>query len=105
MGLLSRLKERTEKILGQEYSTLFFNESSQISYEAVLMARTRLAQKTVLTNRAYYDCNPAGSRHWTSLLFIHGKDPASRPSGCAACQPRQLRSDADEPGGQRCEPV
>jgi hypothetical protein len=74
-------KERTEKILGQEYSTLFFNECSQISYESVLMARTRLAQKTVLVNRAYYDMNPAGSRHWTSLVFIHKKDPASRPMG------------------------
>lgn len=74
-------KERTEKILGQEYATLYFNECSQIAYNSVLTARTRLAQKTTLINRAFYDCNPAGSRHWTSMLFLNGKDPASRPAG------------------------
>ena len=92
-------KERTEKILGQEYSTLFFNESSQISYEAVLMARTRLAQKTVLTNRAYYDCNPAGSRHWSSLLFISKKDPGSRPIGAPLSNPDNYASMQMNPAG------
>jgi hypothetical protein len=68
---------RTEKILGQEHATLYFNECSQIAYSAVLMARTRLAQKTSLVNRAYYDCNPPGSRHWTAQLFVNKKDPAT----------------------------
>ena len=44
-------KERTEKILGQEYSTIFFNECSQITYGSVTMALTRLAQKAGLRNR------------------------------------------------------
>lgn len=74
-------KERTEKILGQEYATLMFNECSQISYSAVLMARTRMAQKTSLINRAYYDCNPPGSKHWTAQVFVSKKDPASKPAG------------------------
>lgn len=74
-------KQRTEKILGQEFATLYFNECSQISYESILMARTRLAQKSTLVNRAYYDCNPPGSRHWTALVFVGKKDPASRPVG------------------------
>jgi len=74
-------KERTEKILGQEYASIYFNECSQISFQAVLMARTRLAQKTKLINRAYYDCNPAGTKHWTSLIFVSKKDPASKPLG------------------------
>jgi phage terminase large subunit len=38
-------KDRTEKILGNEYSSIFFNEVSQISYIAYTMAVTRLAQK------------------------------------------------------------
>lgn len=80
-------KQRTEKILGQEYATLYFNECSQISYDSVLMARTRLAQKTKLTNRAYYDCNPPGSRHWTALVFVGKKDPASRPAGAPIRNP------------------
>ncbi len=74
-------KERTEKILGQEYATIYFNECSQIAYSAVLMARTRLAQKTALVNRAFYDCNPPGSKHWTAQLFVSKRDPASKPAG------------------------
>jgi len=41
--------ERTEKILGQEHATIFFNECSQISYDARNKAVTRLAQKCALT--------------------------------------------------------
>lgn len=37
-------KERTEKILGQEYATLYFNECSQLPYGSVAIAITRLAQ-------------------------------------------------------------
>lgn len=94
-------KERTEKILGQEYATLCFNECSQISYDAVVMARTRLAQKTALKNRAYYDCNPAGSRHWTSLVFMSKKDPASRPMGALLSNPDNYSSLLLNPYGNR----
>jgi len=41
-------KERTEKILGNEYATIFLNECSQISYASFLMLKTRLAQLSVL---------------------------------------------------------
>lgn len=70
-------KERTEKILGNEYSTIYFNEVSQISYGSVQLALTRLAQKTSLTNKAYYDCNPPGKSHWAYKLFEQHKDPLS----------------------------
>lgn len=74
-------KERTEKILGSEYSTIFFNEISQIEYQAVLTARTRLAQRSicqdgsVLQNKCFYDCNPPSIRHWSYDQFIKGIDP------------------------------
>ena len=69
-------KERVEKILGQEFSTLYLNECSQIPYSSVLLALTRLAQVVPgLTQRAYYDLNPVGSRHWTSIRFVQGRDP------------------------------
>ena len=42
-------KDRTEKILGQEYATIFFNECSQIPLSARNMAVTRLAQNCVAT--------------------------------------------------------
>ena len=38
-------KERTEKILGNEYATIFLNECSQISYSAYIIMITRLAQQ------------------------------------------------------------
>lgn len=71
-------KERVEKILGTEYSTIYFNESSQIDYESVTTALTRLAEDTPLVKRAYYDCNPPSKRHWSYVLFVEGKDPIDR---------------------------
>lgn len=72
-------KDRTEKILGQEFVTIYFNECSQIPYQSVLTALTRLAQRSEeLQQRAYYDLNPSGSMHWSNLLFGKHVDPLSR---------------------------
>ena len=81
-------KERTEKILGQEYSTILFNECSQIPYSSLQIAITRLAQKVdqeiegrdpkPLPLRAYYDCNPPSKAHWSYQLFILKKDPTTK---------------------------
>lgn len=71
-------KERTEKILGQEYASIFMNECSQISWAARNMAVTRLAQKTPLRLKAYYDCNPPNKGHWTHRLFIDNISPETR---------------------------
>lgn len=69
-------KERVEKILGQEYATMYFNECSQIPYSSVTVALTRLAQAAPnIQNRAYYDLNPTGTGHWTYKLFVEHKDP------------------------------
>jgi phage terminase large subunit-like protein len=80
-------KERTEKILGQEYVTIYLNEASQIPYASRNVALTRLAQKvsqridgraeTELRPRMYYDCNPPPKNHWTYKLFHDGTDPDS----------------------------
>jgi hypothetical protein len=66
-----------DKILGNEYSTIFFNECSQIGFSAVNLALTRLAQNVGLKQRAYYDLNPVGKSHWTNKLFNLKKDPAT----------------------------
>lgn len=72
-------KDRVEKILGQEFATVYFNECSQIPYSSVLVARTRLAQTVPgLKQRAYYDMNPAGTGHWTYHEFVEHRDPQSR---------------------------
>ena len=69
-------KERTEKILGQEYATIYPNECSQIPMGSRDIAVTRLAQNVGLQNKMFYDCNPPSKRHWTYLLFIDKIDPA-----------------------------
>lgn len=72
-------KERVEKILGNEYATILFNECSQIPFASVNTALTRLAQNIEgLTQRAYYDLNPVGKTHWTNLQFIQGIDPVTK---------------------------
>jgi predicted phage terminase large subunit-like protein len=80
-------KERVEKILGNEYATIFFNECSQIPYSSRNMALTRLAQsvtqkingvETRLPLRAYYDENPPTKGHWTYTLFRLRLDPETR---------------------------
>lgn len=72
-------KDRTEKILGMEFATLYFNECSQIPYASVVIALTRLAQKTKsLSLKAYYDFNPPSKIHWTYLLFVKKINPETK---------------------------
>jgi phage terminase large subunit-like protein len=81
-------KERTEKILGMEFSTIYLNESSQIPWGSVGVAVTRLAQLAVqkiqgrdakpLKPRMYYDCNPPSKVHWSYMQFIEKRDPESK---------------------------
>ena len=71
-------KERTEKILGQEYATIYFNETSQIPWASRVMAMSRLAQKCGLKLKAYYDLNPTSKTHWVYRLFIEKKNPENK---------------------------
>lgn len=68
-------EKRIEKILGKEYSTIYFNECSQINYNQVQVALTRLAEKSDLKKKVYYDANPPTKRHWTYWLFVKGIHP------------------------------
>ena len=80
-------KERTEKVLGNEYATIFMNECSQMSYDTYLILITRLAQKVYYTsngvkklmrNKFYCDENPPSKGHWTYKLFIDKRNPLNR---------------------------
>jgi phage terminase large subunit-like protein len=74
-------KDRVEKILGKEYATVYFNETSQLSYDTVITVRTRLAQNVAKVNgaplrlKAYYDLNPVGRGHWTYKEFVEKVRP------------------------------
>ncbi|MEY1555318.1 phage terminase large subunit [Yoonia sp. R2331] len=73
-----------EKILGNEYATIYPNEASEIKYSAFTLLRSRLAQtvKTVtgkeLSQRFYVDLNPTTRQHWTYRLWIDGIDPETQ---------------------------
>lgn len=78
-------KQRVEKILGNEYSSIFLNECSQIQYNSRNIAVTRLAQKVLdratgnpLVLKMYYDENPPDKGHWTYKMFKLFQDPESR---------------------------
>jgi len=72
-------KTRLEKVLGNEYSTLWFNECSQIPPDAVPLLLTRLAENTGHKLRAFYDENPSGTKSWTNLMFNKGQHPNGEP--------------------------
>lgn len=80
-------KERTEKILGLEFATIYLNEASQIPYASRNMAVTRLAQRCThnvggvekeLRLKMIADCNPPSQAHWTYQLWHRGIDPDSK---------------------------
>lgn len=84
-------KERVEKILGAEYCTLYFNESSQIPWGSIETAMSRLAQKveldpaiaqatgrTHIALKAYFDCNPPSKLHWSYQLFRAKVKPGTK---------------------------
>lgn len=68
-------KSRTEKILGMEFATIYFNECSQIPWGSVKMALTRRAMKTELVLKAFYDFNPPSKAHWSFKSFIEKRNP------------------------------
>lgn len=80
-------KERTEKILGKEFATIYLNECSQIPWTSRNLAVTRLAQncpyvlegeEKVLSLKMYYDCNPPSKSHWSYRVFYQHLDPDTK---------------------------
>jgi ADP-ribose pyrophosphatase YjhB (NUDIX family) len=82
--------ERVEKILGMEFLTVLLNEASQISHEAYLTIKTRLAQRCervineetgetiTARNILFVDENPPSKKHWTYRVFIEHMDPEAK---------------------------
>ncbi len=74
-------KDRIEKVLGHEYSTIFCNEISQMSVDAYEMLLTRLAENNGLKLRMYLDCNPPPKSHWSYNYFHKGLNADMSPHG------------------------
>jgi len=82
-------KERTDKILGNEYATIFLNELSHgITYDSYLTLLTRLAQvcpyidadgvEQILRLLFFADQNPPPRGHWSHKLFIEKIEPKTK---------------------------
>ena len=72
-------KDRADKVLGREYSTIFVNECSEFQkFAPIVTLRSRLAQKSGLRLKALYDQNPPRKSHWTYREFEMGIKPSSR---------------------------
>lgn len=67
--------QRVEKILGKEFSTIHFNEVSTMDYPAVQVALSRLAEKSDLKKKVYYDMNPPTKSHWSYWVFEKKLNP------------------------------
>ena len=67
--------KRVEKILGKEYSTMFFNEASELSFSSVEIALSRLAENSGLEPKAYFDENPPTKKHWSYWQWIKLLNP------------------------------
>lgn len=76
--------KRIEKILGREFSTIFFNECSQIPWSTIELVLTRLAEVSkddetglIKIQRAWFDLNPPSKAHWSYRLFYQHRDPGN----------------------------
>lgn len=67
--------DRVDKILGREFSTIFLNECTQISWDSRNTILSRLAEDSGLKLLVMYDCNPTSTKHWTYTVFKEGKTP------------------------------
>lgn len=80
-----RDQKALEKLLGNEYVTIYKNEASEITFAAHEILETRLAQQIevaddkvggYLPQRDYTDLNPTTQAHWTYRLWRQGIHPA-----------------------------
>ena len=81
-GKVTALQTTTRTLIADGFlghnSTILYNEVSQISYDAVTLGMTRLAQNIPgMRCVAYFDCNPPSPLHWAHKLFIEKVDPTT----------------------------
>lgn len=71
---------RVDKILGRQYTAMFFNECSEIAYSVAETAYTRCSLRTtgIRYNKIYYDCNPPLKTHWSHRIFVEKVNPVTR---------------------------
>jgi hypothetical protein len=71
-------KDRTEKMLGNEYDTIYINEGSQTSYAGYEILITRLNPSKKIHGKMLIDYNPPSTQHWGYQMFHLRKFPDGR---------------------------
>jgi hypothetical protein len=72
-------KERTEKVLGLEYATIYLCEASQISFASYEIVRTRCCPPIGVPGKIFIDYNPPAMTHWGYSIFHLRKLPDGSP--------------------------
>ncbi len=74
-------KDRIDKVLGDEYTHEFINESTQCDWEMIQTLLTRLSRHATDANgqevkrSLFLDCNPKSPRHWLHRVGVEQVDP------------------------------
>jgi hypothetical protein len=68
-------RDKLERLLGTEYSTLWINEANQVAYPAITKLKTRLAEKNILRKLTFYDQNPTKTTSAIYQVFHDKVDP------------------------------
>jgi PBSX family phage terminase large subunit len=71
-------KERIEKLLGQEWDTIYMNEGSQFPYSTYEVLKTRLNPQQGIKPLFIIDYNPPSMSHWGYKLFRLKQNPETR---------------------------
>ena len=77
-------EHRREKVLGNEWQTIWVNECNELDYDDVMVLGTRLNGEAFhkdtgepLVRKMYFDCNPRSKKDWDCKMFDQGFSPAT----------------------------
>lgn len=79
-------ENRGDKVLGDEFTTIWFNECNAFSYKQVSQLFSRLRQRITMLdgrtikNKMFFDCNPRWFTDWDYRAFIEKVNPATGDS-------------------------
>ncbi len=75
---LDDVDNRDARLLGSEFSTILYDEASDIPWSSIQIANTRLAQRNDLRKRDWYSFNPPSNASYLYKLFVSGIDPVDQ---------------------------
>ena len=74
-------ENRIQKVLGDEFQTIWLNECNEFSYKQVSILVGRLRGEAIdmagrpIKNKMFFDCNPRSKKDWDYRAFVMGVNP------------------------------